>query len=40
MHYGFIYLPLDLWDFTAASMKARPLTPSSMVGNWTPCGGF
>jgi hypothetical protein len=38
--YGFTHLPLALDDFTAASTKASPLTPSSMVGKWTPSGGF
>ncbi len=39
-HYGFTHCPLALDDLTAASMKARPLTPSSIVGNWAPSGGF
>ncbi len=40
LHYGFTHFALAFDDLTAASMKARPLTPSSMVGNWTPLGGF
>ena len=38
--YGLTHLPFAFDDFTAASTKARPLTPSSMVGKWTPFGGF
>ena len=38
--YGFTHLPLAFDDLTAASMKARPLTPSSMVGKCTALGGF
>src|SRR5580658_3439119 len=30
--HGFTHLPLAFDDLTAASTKARPLTPSSMVG--------
>jgi hypothetical protein len=38
--YGFTHLPLAFDDLTAASTKARPLTPSSMVGKCTARGGF
>ena len=38
--YSFTQAPLAFEDFTAASTKARPFTPSSMVGNSTPAGGF
>ena len=38
--YSFTQAPFAFDDFTAASMKARPLTPSSMVGKCTPLGGF
>lgn len=36
----FTHCPFALEDLTAASMKARPLTPSAMVGNRTPAGSF
>ena len=38
--YGFTHLPLAFDDLTAASTKARPLTPSSMVGKFTDFAGF
>ena len=38
--HGFTHLPLAFDDLTAASTKARPLTPSSMVGKWTDLSGF
>ena len=38
--YSFTQAPFAFEDFTAASTKARPFTPSSMVGKCTPSGGF
>ena len=38
--YNFTQAPFAFDDFTAASTKARPFTPSSIVGNSTPSGGF
>jgi|SRR5580698_509006 hypothetical protein len=38
--HGLTHLPLAFDDLTAASTKARPLTPSSMVGKWTDLSGF
>jgi hypothetical protein len=38
--YSFTQAPFAFEDLTAASTKARPLTPSSMVGKCTPSGGF
>jgi len=38
--HGFTHLPLAFDDLTAASTKAIPLTPSSMVGKCVPLGGF
>src|SRR5580692_2923269 len=37
---GFTHLPLAFDDLTAASTKARPLTPSSMVGKCADLSGF
>jgi hypothetical protein len=37
---GFTHLPLAFDDLTAASMNARPLTPSSMVGKCADLIGF
>jgi len=36
--YSFTHRPFAFDDLTAASTKARPLTPSSMVGKWTGFG--
>jgi len=38
--YSFTQAPFAFEDFTAASTKARPFTPSSIVGKCTPSGGF
>ena len=38
--YSFTQAPFAFEDFTAASTKASPFTPSSMVGKCTPSGGF